>query len=118
MEKKQKLLSLDGEASMESAVRCTIPAEGIMVLGAITCTVTNSLVGYVDVPLLELLQGRYIAQWLLSLGALVLRRILTKQPIEAFGPAGVRHWLLLYAALYYGFVWLWWGTLRLVPVGD
>lgn len=94
------------------------PAELIMAMGSVLMTCTNVSVKSLQVPLIELAQGRYLAQWFLTCSALALRSYLSGEPFRPFGPPGQRRWLLLRSAVYFTFILLWWATLRLVPVGD
>lgn len=92
--------------------------EVLMVMGALVVTCANTTVPLFSISLLTLIAGRCAVQWTICIITLILRRLLTKQPIRFFGPPESRHWLLLRAAVYYAFVWLWMATLRLVSIGD
>lgn len=111
-------LKSDVQPDDVAARQCTFPAELIMVVGAVLMTCTNVSVKSLQVPLIELVQGRYLAQWSLTCSALALRSYLSGVPFRPFGPPGQRRWLLLRSATYFAFIFMWWGTLRLVPVGD
>merc|ERR1719361_927078 len=94
---KEPLLDIDPRAELakpglEGA--CLRPFE-LMVLGATICTVVNSMVGYLHVPLPALIQGRYFLQWVISLAALCLRSKASGKPFQPFGPPGQRCWLIV-----------------------
>lgn len=102
------------------AIPCSALAapELLMVLGALVMVGANTNVQLWPIGLLELIAGRYALQWAMCVLALFLRSTFTKQPLCLFGPRESRHWLLLRGVVYYAFIWLWWATLRLVPVGN
>jgi len=105
--------SLDSPASLQAAA-----PSALMLLGSGICVVVNSLVGHISISLVALIQGRYFLQWLFGFVGLLWRSKSQNIGFRPFGPPGQRMWLVLRAFLYYTFIWLWWTTLTLVPVGD
>jgi len=120
MTKSEPLLD---ELSSDNAVACSrtlqsVAPSALMLLGSALCVIVNSLVGHISISLPALIQGRYFVQWLIGFVGLLLRSRLRNVDFRPFGPPGQRIWLILRACLYYTFIWLWWTTLTLVPVGD
>merc|ERR1719195_80669 len=89
-----------------------------MVAGAMLMTALNTYVKVWAISLLALIAGRYTLQWVISVVTIIVRSCITKQPARFFGPPETRHFLLLRGLMYYGFIWLWYSTLRQVPVGN
>lgn len=117
MEKTERLLNTqpNDDISRDSQ---RMRAVVLMLQGSAVCVVVNSFVGHVNVSLVALVQGRYFIQWLIGFAGLLLRSKMQNVDFHPFGPPGQRLWLILRAFVYYAFIWLWWTTLTLVPVGD
>lgn len=90
----------------------------MMLLGAVLVTASNSVVASLVVCKPVLLQGRYLVQWFLGIGGLLVRSKVLDMEFHPFGPRGVRHLLVIRGFVYYAFIWLWVLTLHMVPVGD
>jgi len=95
-----------------------IPPELLVVTFCCVATLLNVTLKNVKLGILELIAGRYGVQWILCIVMVTVRSIVAKKPFRPFGPPEVAVWLFGRGLVYFGFIWLWVATLRLVPVGD
>lgn len=70
-----------------------------------------------SVPIMQLMQARFILQWLVSTSCCVGMR-LSGRPVSVFGQAGYRLLLTARACCYAGALGCLWSALALMPVGE
>lgn len=99
----------------------TSPADQVygtfLVVGAAMVFALVALVVKLDsLPLLPATECRYIVAW----GVAVLFMLLYQHSrgLFWFGPPGLRKLLVLKSAVSFGFITLWWASLRRAPLGD
>jgi len=76
-----------------------------------------ALVVTVDtLPVLPATEARFLVCWVLAVFFMLRFRV--SRGLHWFGPPGLRHLVLLKAALSFSWVTLWWSALRRAPMGD
>lgn len=87
---------------------------------ALTFAVVAALAKSAALPPLLMLQIRSMVQWAASVLSLYIRHSNSNLPVvdQLIGPAPLRGWLMLRAALYWCFQAAWWSALQMMPLGD